>query len=571
MILAQEKKITEYTSRGWWGKETILDLLYAKAKSRPDHEAFVDPYNKKDLVGAEPKRMTYRQLIEAIDRLALTLLDLGVKRDDVVLVQLPNIVELPISMFAAARIGAIASPLPVQWRTHEISKAIGLTGPTVFITCTAFHGFDHLAQARELSSGSQSIKNIIAVGGSDAEGVLQFEDIMKKSPDDKAIANLAGKQSSANDMFTICWTSGTEAESKAVPRSHNHWLAISRAAVESFLPDAECVYLSLFPAINMAGLGAVLVPWVITGGTMVFHHPFDMGVFFKQVVQEKVYYTLAPPALLDALAMAPPWKELDKKNLKVIGSGSAPLSAWMVKTYQEEFNISIVNFFASNEGLALYSSPKDIPNPEDRAGFFPRFGGSGLTWGAKAVEGYKSMLVDPLTEKEITAPGVVGELRFDGPTVFPGYYKQPELTKNAFDARGFFRTGDLFSIAGEKMDRYKFHGRHKDLIIRGGVNISPEEIETIVVAHPKVAEVAAVGYPDDRLGERICIVVVPVKGQTVSLEEIVEFVKSQDVAKYKYPEVLEIVDTLPRNPLNKVIKGKIREMIRGNIAAKEKK
>lgn len=561
MILSPEEKIKEYTKRGWWGTETIIDLIYEKAKARPDREAFVDAYNKKDLVGTEPKRMTYAEIIDAVDRLALTFLELGVKRDDIILAQLPNIVELPITMFAAARIGAVISPIPVQWRSHEISKAIELVKPTIFVTAITFHGFDHLGMARELASGSKSIKKVIAVGAGDAADAIPFEEILGKPLDEASRKSLEGKGSGANDIFTICWTSGTEADSKAVPRSHNHWLAISRAAVESFLPDAECIYLSLFPTINMAGIGAVLVPWVITGGTMVFHHPFDMGVFLRQVVEEKIYYTLAPPVLLDALAMVPQWKEMDKSNLKVIGSGSAPLSTWMVKTYQEDFNISIVNFFASNEGLALYSSSADIPSPEDRATFFPRFGGEGLTWGAKAVEGIKSRLVDPQTEEEITEPDIVGELRFDGPTVFPGYYKQPELTKKAFDEKGFYCTGDLFSIAGEKKDKYRFHGRYKDLIIRGGMNISPEEIEAIVVAHPKVAEVAAVGYPDEKIGERVCVVVVPAPEQTITLEEIVDFVKEKNIAKYKYPEVLEVVDVLPRNPLNKVTKSKIREML----------
>jgi len=294
---------------------------------------------------------------------------------------------------------------------------------------------------------------------------------------------------------------------------------------------------------------------------MVFHHPFDLGVFLKQLIAEKIYYTLAPPALLDSLAKSPQWAAMDKGALKVIGSGSAPVSAWVVKTFQEEFGIGIVNFFASNEGVALYSSPSDFPSPEDRANYFPRFGGKGLNWKAKAVKGFRTRLVDPATEKEINETGIVGELRFAGPTVFSGYYKAPELTVAAFDSEGYFRSGDLFSIEGEKKDRYLFQGRYKDLIIRGGVNISPEEIENLVVAHPKVAEVAAIGYPDQRLGERICIAVVPKAGETVTLEEINTFLTGKDIAKYKYPEILEIMTALPRNALGKILKREIKKAL----------
>lgn len=562
MILVSDEQIKEYTSKGWWGTETIIDILYAHAKASPDKEALADPYNKHDLLGIEPKRMTYAVAIESIDRMALKFVELEVQPDDIILVQLPNIIELTLAMFAAARAGAIVSPMPMQWRTHEIQHAINLLEPKIYIGPSGFGGFNYIDLAKKLAANSNTLKHFISVGPETVSGAVDMDSIFNDL-DEKQFSPdiLEERQSGPNDIFTICWTSGTEADPKAVPRSHNHWLAISKAGVESFLPDDECVYLSLFPAINMAGIGAVLVPWVITGGKMVFHHPFDLGVFLRQLVEEKIYYTLAPPALLDALAKSPQWAEMDKGNLTVIGSGSAPLSTWMVRKYQEDFQINIVNFFASNEGVGLYSNHWDFPNPDDRASYFPRFGGQGLKWKAKTVEGFRTKLVDPVSEKEITETGTVGELRYSGPTIFPGYYKQPELTAKAFDSDGYFRSGDLFSIEGEKKDKYLFHGRYKDLIIRGGMNISPEEIESLVIEHSKVAEVAAIGYPDERLGEIICIVVVPIAGETVSLDEINAFLREKDIAKYKYPELLKIVDSLPRNPLNKVLKSKIREMI----------
>ncbi|MHA1209062.1 MAG: class I adenylate-forming enzyme family protein [Candidatus Freyarchaeota archaeon] len=563
MILAPPEQIKEYTEKGYWGTETIIDTFYSHAKAKPDKETLVDPYNKKDLVGTNPKRMTYSQVVKAVDRVALKFLELGVKKDDIILVQLPNISELVIAMFAAAKAGAIVSPIPVQWRTHEISQALSLLEPVVYVTSVNFHGFSYVNLAKELASKFKSVQHIITVGEEEVDGVLNFENILRDPIEERYPPDqLEGKQSGPNEVFTICWTSGTEADPKAVPRSHNHWLSISKAAVESFLPDEECVYLSLFPTINMAGLGAVLVPWVITGGKIVLHHPFDLGVFLKQLVEEKIYYTLAPPALLVPLAKSPQWAEMDKGNLTVIGTGSAAIPPWVVKKFEEDFGISIVNFFASNEGVGLYSCSRDIPDPEDRAKYYPRFGVEGLKWGSsKIIEGFKTRLVDPVTEEEINERGKIGELRFAGPTVFSGYYKQPELTAKAFDSKGYYRSGDLFSIEGENMEFYLFHTRLKDLIIRGGMNISPTEIESLVVEHPKVLDAAVIGYPDERLGERICVVVVPKQGEQVTLEEINEFLRQKDIAKYKYPEILKIVDALPRNPLGKVLKSEIREMV----------
>lgn len=562
MILTPETVIKEYTEKGYWGQKSVIDLLYEKAEKHQKNEALVDPLNKKDLVGASPMRLTYQEAVRYIDRLSRQFVEWDVKKGDVIIVQLPNIIELTLTIFAAARIGAIVSPIPVQWRTHEIVHAVKLTKAVVCVAPANFMGFDHIVLFRSCLSTDTSIRHYVNVGADGAGEAHNMAGILENPLlDDPARGDLESRGISPNDVFTICWTSGTEAAAKAVPRSHNHWLAISRAVVESFLkPNQECTYLSLFPTINMAGLGAVLIPWVITGGKMVLHHPFDLNIFLQQLSMENVYYTLAPPALLDNLAKSPQWAGMDKGNLKVIGSGSAPLSTWMVKAFNE-LGIDIVNFFASNEGVCLYSCPADFPDPEDRARFFPRFGRPEFTWQSEAARGMQTRLVEPSTETEILEPGVPGELRFKGSTVFPGYYRQPELTSNAFDEQGYFRSGDLFSIEGEKMEKYCFYGRFKDLIIRGGMNISPEEIETLVAGHPQIAEVAAVGYPDPRLNERICIAVVPMPGETVTLEEINTFLEGKGIAKYKYPEHMVIFDELPRNPVNKVLKREIRKTI----------
>jgi non-ribosomal peptide synthetase component E (peptide arylation enzyme) len=152
-------------------------------------------------------------------------------------------------------------------------------------------------------------------------------------------------------------------------------------------------------------------------------------------------------------------------------------------------------------------------------------------------------------------------------TIFSGYWQRDDLSAKSFNEKGYYLSGDLFSIEGEKRDKYLFHGRCKDLIIRGGYNISPEEVETIVSGHPKVQEVAAVGYPDERLGERTCVFVVAKPNEAITLDEIVTFLDEEGVAKYKYPERLEIVDALPRNAVNKVLRRTLREMLQEKLKA----
>jgi non-ribosomal peptide synthetase component E (peptide arylation enzyme) len=174
-------------------------------------------------------------------------------------------------------------------------------------------------------------------------------------------------------------------------------------------------------------------------------------------------------------------------------------------------------------------------------------------------------IVDPFTKAEVTEEGKVGELLYRGPNVIPGYFKRPDLTAKAFDQDGFFNTGDLFQVKDN--DCVGFFERSKDIIIRGGFNVSAQEVENMVLGHPKVLDAAAVAMPDEILGERTCIYVVPRPGETVELTEIIAFMKEKGIAVYKIPERLEIVASIPRNPVGKILKKTLREDIRQKMGA----
>ena len=255
----------------------------------------------------------------------------------------------------------------------------------------------------------------------------------------------------------------------------------------------------------------------------------------------------------------------------MIGSGSAPLSAAMVVGWKERFGIDVTNFFGSNEGTGLVGDPATVPDPEERARYFPRFGAPGTdgeAWGNRAARGTETKLVDPLTGEEVTEPDVAAELAFRGPTRFPGYWRRPEMTARAIDADGYYHTGDLFEIAGERGDRLRFIGRARDLIIRGGMKVAPEELEALVSRHPAVAEVAVVGVEDRRMeGEqRICVAVVVKPDATLSIGELRRWLGDQQIAAYKMPKELLVLDSLPRNPLGKVLKRDLRMRFEGRGA-----
>jgi len=234
----------------------------------------------------------------------------------------------------------------------------------------------------------------------------------------------------------------------------------------------------------------------------------------------------------------------------------------MVRGYSEEFGIEIVNLFGSNEGMALISGPGDVEDPELRASLFPRFGRPEFGWKNRVSTHIETRLRDLESGAEILEAGRAGEMLIRGATVFSGYYGADELNREAFTDDGFFCTGDLFEIAGEGGESrfYRFVGRCKQLIIRGGVNISPEELETVLGAHPKLSEVAVVGVPDETMGERVCAVVVPQPGQSVTLTEISDYLRERGVAITKFPERLRVVDQLPRNPMNKLVRHELREV-----------
>ncbi|WP_233253709.1 class I adenylate-forming enzyme family protein [Limnohabitans sp. 2KL-1] len=563
MIVVPQETINDYTGQGWWGETTLGELFIRNARNQPDALAVLDPPNRMAITGDAPLRWRWCDLLAQVGRYTALLHAQGLRKDDIVVMQLPNCVEMHAIYLACALSGIVVSPVPVQYRAHELIHVFETTRAKLGIT-TARVGAYACAEAWQAHAHLfAGLEQIWSLGDSLPQGVMALTPALAATPawdDAHLLAHMAQVGVTAHDVVTVCWTSGTEARAKGVPRNHNEWLIAGQSVSDAGQLQAGAQLLIPFPFVNMAGVSVSLASWLIVGGTLHHHHPFDLEVFVAQLREHAIDYSVAAPAVLNLLLKQPEKMQgVNLSRLKSVGSGGGPLSEWMVEEMKRQFDIEVINYFGSNEGAALSSSPLDMPVRSQRALYFPRMGVPGFDWKMNVSRKIQTRLVDIDNGQDIDTGGQIGELRFKGPTIFSGYFKAPELTARAFDEQGFYRTGDLFEIAGDRNQYYRYAGRHKDIVIRGGMNISSEEIEGLIMSHPQVRDAAVIGAPDATMGERVCAVVVLQPGQKLSLQDLVDhFKRVKEVAAFKWPELLMLVDELPRNPVGKVLKRELR-------------
>lgn len=570
MRLFSEDQVSTFLRDGWWSGKTWLDLLAEHVAARPQDVSLVDPPNREAISGDAPRRLTWAEVDREVHQLARSLYRAGVRQGDIVGVQLPNIVELAVAYLATASIGAIACAFPVQYAHHELTQMGNLARLKAFLTVGRANKAQLAAQALEVQQRVPSLDAVLAWGRSVPDGVVRLDDDTADRTADAAVDNAFreyrdGLAIHPNDCVTLCWTSGTEGFPKGVPRAHGDWQAISLGTISTPKLTPDDVLLNPFPMVNAGGMAGMFLPWLMLGARLVQHHPFDLEVFLRQIEDERVTYTCAPPAVLNNLVANPQaLAEHDISSLRAVGSGSAPLSAWMIEAWERDRGVEVLNLFGSNEGLCLFGCPDTIPDPKDRGRLFPRPGDQSFPWRARAGRETRSRLVDLATGEDIHEPGRPGELRVSAPTIFAGYWGD---VPSPFDEQGYYRTGDIFEITGEGGHLLVYVDRAKDLISRGGYKISAVEIESLLLAHPKVAEVAVVGMPDERLGERLCAVVAPrTAADPPTLAELTELLEREQVARFKWPERVEVVAALPRNPVGKILKRTLRESLRDQAA-----
>jgi acyl-CoA synthetase (AMP-forming)/AMP-acid ligase II len=548
MILHDAKTIREYTEAGWWGTRTLLDTLREQVAAHPQRLSIVDPADRMELVGTDPQRKTWAEVGTAAEAIATRLIELGLKKDDVVILHLPNTWELMVLYFGVCMAGGLPSPLAMQWRQHELAHVAETTQARFYIAADAFKGAGYLELVDKLPAGKHCIEH--RVGLSEiarwAQGPVRREllDAVRIDP---------------NDIFTLCWTSGTESLPKGTPVSHNNWFfQAGRVLGLLDVRDGDRI-LCAAPIVNMTGVGAMMLPWLFRAGTMILHHPLNLDLFVRQLATEGVQFSSLVPALLNMIVKLPNVDQLDLSHIRTLAVGSAPPSAYSIAEFKRRWGIEIINLWGQNEGTALVGGPHDVPDPAQRVDHLPWWGHPDAQWKSN-IPGVRIKIVGEDGEIK-TRPGEVGELAYRGPNVFPGYFKRPEANAKSFDAEGYLYTGDTFKILdGHYLG---FFDRKKDIIIRGGFNISAAEVENMALAYPGIVDCAAVAVPDEILGEKVCLCAVARdKARPPTLEAVVAWMREQGFGTYKLPEYLKVVDAIPRNPVGKILKRELRDSIR---------
>jgi acyl-CoA synthetase (AMP-forming)/AMP-acid ligase II len=573
VILDDPTVIERWRRAGWWGTTTIDALLRACVAGRRDQLALVDAPNRARFAPGEPQRLTFGEVGARADRLAAVLYGVGVRKDAVVLVQLPNIVEIVIAFLACARLGAIVSPVMLAYGERDVQRIVRHVRPAAILTLAAFRDA-HPARVAAAAAAHVSDRPpvVLALGEDTSEGILCATSLEQFPADPAALrAYLATIAIDANEIVTMHWTSGTTGDPRCVPRSHNQWHATGSACTDGGgLQSGERI-LAPMQMVHTAGYSGMFMPWLQTQGLLAMHQPFDMAIFLEQIESLRINHTVAAPSMLNALLKSGALDGRDVSSIRSILCGSAPLDPWMIEGFRQRYGIEIVNAYGSTEGMTFMCGPTMTSDPFRRARYFPRLRGretdtGGADWRYRIATVVETRLRDPERGTEVTEAQQPAELTFRSPALFPGYWTAgQQLDRSDFDADGFFRSGELFEIAGTGEDSRYYHyiDRLKDVINRGGLKIPVGELEAAIQEHPQIAEAVALGYPDERLGERICAVVALRPGATLSLAALVAHLQARGIARFMLPERLEIVAALPRNPAGKALKRELIALIRG--------
>lgn len=541
MIMYPKEIIRRYEAKGWWGKKSLNDYLEENALEYRDKEAFVDSFGS---------RVTWGEVLKNVDRLALAFLELGVKKDDFVILQIPNCVEFVYVHYALSKIGAITVPVVNLFRTNELDYILGLSEATTAVIPWNYGGFSYGKMMLDLQKKNKQLKNIVVYGDAVPDGMISLKELLTTPFEEKYPPNyLAQFKPDPNEVISMCMTSGTEAQPKGTPRTHNNWISmLYSAAIKNWKRDKSeyIVYCGALPLANLFGLGMGLYGTTIMGQKTIFCDRFDPERVLQTIEDEKVTHLIAVPAMHIAILEFLDFAKYNLSSLIHVVTGGAPNPVSLIKDLQEKLGVVVANGYGSNEGAFLSTNWDDNDDPEIIA----------ETVG-KVSPRYEVKIVGE--DRWALPPMQVGELAFWGPSIFAGYYKRPDLNAKVFDEDGFFYSGDLGIIG---YDGYiRIVDRKKDIIIRGGQNISPQEVEFLLQMHPKVLYAAIVGMPDERLGEKACAFIQPKPGETITFGEMINFLKDKKIATYKLPERLEIVTEMPRTPTGKVAKNILRNLV----------
>ncbi|MFD4641872.1 AMP-binding protein [Lentzea sp. NPDC058436] len=523
----------EYVTRGWWReKETLVDDLRRAARGHPDRRAVVVWHTD----GGDTETLTYAELERRVERIAAGLAGLGVEHGDVVTLQLPNSWQLLATTLACARIGAVAGPVLPIMRKRELKFMTELTKSPVYIGPVEHRGFSHADLSEEVAREVASIRHRILIGVAGHGDALDFDTALLGEPGTEGafFGDTEGREAKPDDLAYVMFTSGTTGEPKGVMHSHNTLHATNRMQIDALrLRDDEVTAMGS-PTTHNAGWTWNFTMPLLLGATCVHIDNWDADLMLRILEEERVSFFMgAPPFLVDLIDRQKE-QQRDLSALKTFATGSAPIPPVLVEQARDVLGCRLYALWGMTEnGAPTITRPED---PEMRA-----------------AESDGSPL--PGMEVRITDDD---RLQVRGATQCLGYFGRPEVYADNVTDDGWFDTGDLARPDGH--GGIRIAGRDKDVISRGGEKVPVVEVEAALLRHPSIKDVAVVAYPDDRLGERACAVIVP-QGEPPELPALREHLDGLGMAKQYWPERVEHVGELPTTPSGKVQKFRLREQL----------
>ena len=531
-------------AQGFWHDRTINDDLDACVASYPDKLALT-------AVQAESgttTRLSYRELAAKADRVAVGLARLGVGRNDVVACQLPNWWQFTVTYLACSRIGAVMNPLMHIFRERELSFMLRHGEAKVVIVPKLFRGFDYEQMVTALQPSLPDLKHLVVVGGA---GNNSFEALLSGPAwenESDAHDILTRHRPGPDDITQLIYTSGTTGEPKGVMHTANTTMANIIPYAERLRLGASDVVLMASPMAHQTGfMYGLMMPIMLRAGAVLL----DIWEPLKAIDlirAEGATFTMASTPFLSDLAKNVAESGKSVPALRTFLCAGAPIPGPLVEQARRVLGTKIVSAWGMTENGAV--TLIELDDDDERA----------FTTDGRPLPGVELKVVE-VDGAELPA-GEAGKLLVRSCSNFGGYLKRPQW--NATDADGWFDTGDLARM--DDRGYIRITGRSKDVIIRGGENIPVVEIEALLYRHPAIAMAAIVAYPDERLGERACAVVVPKPGQSIDLPTLVDFLKSQKVTVQYIPERLIVRDAMPSTPSGKIQKFKLRDMVKEDEA-----
>lgn len=527
-----EQRRAAYRQQGLWGDASLADYWQQTARAMPDKIAVVDNH------GAS---YTYSALDHAASCLANWMLAKGIESGDRIAFQLPGWCEFTVIYLACLKIGAVSVPLLPSWREAELVWVLNKCQAKMFFAPTLFKQTRPVDLILPLQNQLPQLQQIVGVDKlAPATSALSLSQIIADNTPLTMAITVHG-----DELAAVLFTSGTEGLPKGVMLTHNNILASERAYCARLNLTWQDVFMMPAPLGHATGfLHGVTAPFLI-GARSVLLDIFTPAACLALLEQQRCTCMLgATPFVYDLLNLLEK-QPADLSALRFFLCGGTTIPKKVARECQQR-GIKLLSVYGSTE-----SSPHAVVNLDDPLSRFMHTDGY-------AAAGVEIKVVDDA--RKTLPPGYEGEEASRGPNVFMGYFDEPELTARALDEEGWYYSGDLCRM--DEAGYIKITGRKKDIIVRGGENISSREVEDILLQHPKIHDACVVAMPDERLGERSCAyIVLKAPHHSLSLEEVVAFFSRKRVAKYKYPEHIVVIEKLPRTVSGKIQKFLLRKDI----------